>query len=144
MKILKNIGYVAIVLLFFAAPTFESNFSSWRIERRNKKISEEELQRLVNEFGLNKQNTIEDLNECGYRYVLYEEYVKIDAYDMGDKKLKEKDIFMVKCIPLIQELLDKCEDEREEIDKKYPYEIVAESMGDKCERDVLDTLVIDK
>ena len=68
MKILKNIGYVAIVLLFFAAPTFESNFSSWRIERRNKKNSEEELQRLVNEFGLNKQNTIEDLNECGYRY----------------------------------------------------------------------------
>ena len=48
------------------------------------------------EFGLNKQNTIEDLNECGYRYVLYEKYVKIDAYDMGDKNLKEKDIFMVK------------------------------------------------
>ena len=144
MKILKNIGYVAIVLLFFTAPIFESNFSSWRIERRNKKIAEEELERLVNEFGLNKQNTIDDLNECGYRYVLYEEYVRSKAYNMGNKNLKDKDIFMVNCIPLIQELLDKCEDERKEIDEKYPYEIVAESMGDKCERDVLDTLVIDQ
>ena len=113
-KILQPIAMTAAVVLFFTLPTFESNFTSWRTDRKNKKIAEDEI------------------------------LVEKNYYEMGNKKLKDRDIFMVKCIPAIQEISEKCEAERNAIDEKYPYEIRAESLGDKCERDLLNSLVISK
>ena len=143
-KILQPIAMTAAVVLFFTLPTFESNFTSWRTDRKNKKIAEDELERLVNDYGLKIQNPVEDRNQCSYWYAMYEILVEKNYYEMGNKKLKDRDIFMVKCIPAIQEISEKCEADRNAIDEKYPYEIRAESLGDKCERDLLNSLVISK
>ena len=144
MKNIKYVVWTAIVVCLFGSLFLGGRISNWSNVRRNKKIAEDELKRLVNEFGLKKQSKINDLKECSFRYVLYEEIVKGGFYDMGEKKLKEKDIFMVNCIPIIRELINKCEAERKALDEKYPFEIREGMTGDKCERDVLNTLVIDK
>ena len=144
---MKNIKYVVWTLIvgwIFGSLFFGGKISNWSNERRNKKIAEDELERLVNDYGLKIQNPVEDRNQCSYWYAMYEILVEKNYYEMGNKKLKDRDIFMVKCIPAIQEISEKCEAERNAIDEKYPYEIRAESLGDKCERDLLNSLVISK
>ena len=114
-KILQPIGIIAVVVLFFSLPTFESAFTSWRSDRKNKKYAEDELERLVNNYGLKIQNPIEDFNECNFHYSLTETMIELNQIDkdkfseMSDKELIDKDTFMVNCIPIIQEVLDKCD-----------------------------------
>ena len=124
-KILQPIAMTAAVVLFFTLPTFESNFTSWRRDRKNKKISEDGLQRLVDEYGLKIQNPIEDFNQCNYHYSLTETMVELNQIDkdkfseVSGKELIDKDIFMVNCIPVIQEVLDKCDCFRNDNDCKF-------------------------
>ena len=117
-KILQPIGMVAVVVLFFTLPSFEGAFNSWRSDRKYKKYAEDELERLVDEYGLKIQNPIEDFNQCNYRYSLAEATVEINQIDknkfseVSGRELIDKDIFMVNCIPIIQEVLDKCDCDR--------------------------------
>jgi len=53
-----------------------------------------------------------------------------------DKKLKDKDIFMVNCIPIIREIEDKCDAWKEE----NPFNWSDQS----CWRDPLDQFAIEK
>ena len=113
-KILQPIGLIAVVVLFFTLPSFEGAFTSWRSDRKNKKISEEGLQRLVDEYGLKIQNPIEDYNQCNFHYSLHETMLELNQIDKNEfswisgKELIDKDVLMVNCIPVIQEVLDKC------------------------------------
>ena len=143
MKNLSYVFYPAIVVFIFGSMFFGDDYSSWQRERRNKKIAEEELERLVDNYGLNIkiQNPIEARNNCSFYYALYESKLKL-GYIEG--KLKDRDSFMVNCIPIILELSNKCEAERKAIDEKYPYEIREDAMGGDCEIDVLNSLVFDK
>ena len=115
MKNLSYVFYAAIVTWIFGSMFFGGKISNWNINRRNKKISEDGLQRLVDEYGLKIQNPIEDFNQCNYQYALAEtmvemNQVKKDTFpDIGDKELINKDTFIVNCIPVIQEVLDKCD-----------------------------------
>ena len=121
----------------------EKKISNWSNERRIKKIAEDEIERLVNDYGLKIkiQNPIEDRNYCSFYYALYESYIELGYMDVN---LKDRDSFMVNCIPIVRELYNKCESERKAMDEKFPFEMREEAMGDKCERDVLNILVIDK
>tara|TARA_S200000501_G_C20556275_1_gene626750 strand:+ start:169 stop:591 length:423 start_codon:yes stop_codon:yes gene_type:complete len=103
---LKFIGFAAI---FIGALIFEHNFPSWNRKRINKKNSEEGLQRLVDNYGLKIQNPIDDFNQCDYQYALAESGMKLKHEEYIDKELIDKDTFMVNCIPVIQEVLDKCD-----------------------------------
>ena len=109
MKNLSYVFYSAIVVWIFGSMFFADQISNWNINRRNKKIAEDGLQRLVDEYGLKIQNPIEDFGQCDYRYKLTEIMVEKNFNEMGDKELIDKDTFMVKCIPIIQEVLDKCD-----------------------------------
>ena len=64
---------------------FADQISNWNINRWNKKIAEDGLQRLVDEYGLKIQNPIEDFGQCGYQYEL-----KKIAIEMNQK---DKDTF---------------------------------------------------
>ena len=114
-KILQPIGIIAVVVLFFSLPTFESAFTSWRSDRKNKKYAEDELERLIKNYGLKIQNPIEDFIECNFHYSLTETMIELNQInkekfsEMSDKELIDKDTFMVNCIPIIQEVLDKCD-----------------------------------
>lgn len=109
MKNSKNIGYVAFSVLLFGYIIFEDDFSSWRRERKNRQTVENGLERLVDEYGLKIQNPTEDFFQCNYHYELTEIMVENNLNEMADKELIDKDIFMVNCIPIIQEVLDKCD-----------------------------------
>ena len=109
MKNFKNIGYVAFSVLLFGYIIFQDDFSSWRRERKNRQTVENGLERLVDEYGLKIQNPTEDFFQCNYHYELTEIMVENNLNEMADKELIDKDIFMVNCIPIIQEVLDKCD-----------------------------------
>ena len=109
MKNLSYVFYSVIVLWIFGSMFFADQIFNWNINRRNKKISEDGLQRLVDEYGLKIQNPIEDFNQCDYHYKLTEIMVEKNLNEMGDKELIDKDTFMVNCIPIIQDVLDKCD-----------------------------------
>ena len=139
--IMKSIGLIALLIGVFALPNIEDKFSSWIIERRNRKTSEDGLQILVDEYGLRLPDPIEDFNQCSFHYAFYESLVDIGHIDVN---LKEKDIFMVNCIPVIGEVLDKCEwNADSEItfvhrDRKYNL------PNNSCTSEVLDPLLIEK
>ncbi len=135
---MKNLGYIAFVFILFGVLIFGDDYSSWERERKNKKIAEDGLQRLVDNYGLEIKNPIDDFNQCSYWYAYYEAGIDLG---FSDKKLKEKDIFMVKCIPVIQEILDKCEAEETELEGKGDLSVMFER---RCRSDALDPLIIDK
>ena len=60
MKNIKYVVWTAIVVWIFGSMFFADQISNWNINRRNKKIAEDGLQRLVDEYGLKIQNPIED------------------------------------------------------------------------------------
>ena len=105
--IIKNLGlYIALVFLSFWEYLFMEMITPLGIEReKNKKIAEDGLQRLADNYGLKIKNPIEDFNQCSYWYAYYEAGINLG---FSDEKLKNKDKFMVQCIPVIQELLNKC------------------------------------
>ena len=115
MKNLSYVFYSAIVVWIFGSMFFADQISNWNINRRNKKIAEDGLQRLVDEYGLKIQNPIEDFGQCGYQYELKKIAIEMNQKDkdtfpeMANKELLDKDTFMVNCIPIIQEVLDKCD-----------------------------------
>ena len=125
MKNLSYVFYSAIVVWIFGSLFFADEISNWNINRRNKKISEEGLQRLVDEYGLKIQDPIEDFNQCNYHYSLHETMLELNQVDknkfswISGKKLIDKDVFMVNCIPVIQEVLDKCDCFRNENECKF-------------------------
>ena len=118
MKNIKYVVWTAIVVWIFGSMFFGDKISKWNINRRNKKISEDGLQRLVDEYGLKIQNPIEDFNKCNFHYSLHETMLELNQIDkekfswISGKELIDKDIFMVNCIPVIQEVLDKCDCDR--------------------------------
>ena len=119
MKNLNYVGAIAFWVVLLGSLIFGDDYSSWQRERRNKKISEEGLQRLVDEYGLKIQNPIEDFNQCDYHYKLREIMVEKNLDEMGDKELIDEDTFMVNCIPIIQEVLDKCDCFRNDNECKF-------------------------
>ena len=136
---MKKLGYIAIVMfVVFGVLIFGDDYSSWERERKNKKIAEDGLQRLVDNYGLEIKNPIEDFNHCSYWYAYYEAGIDLG---FSDEKLKDKDIFMVKCIPLIKEILDKCEAEEKALEGKGDLSVVFER---RCRTNALDPLIIDK
>ena len=136
---MKKLGYLAIVIfVVFGVLIFGDEYSAWKRERKNKKIAEDGLQRLVDNYGLKIKNPIEDFNHCSYWYAYYEAWINLG---FSDKKLKDKDKFMVKCIPKIEEILAKCEAEESELEGKGDSTVVFER---RCRTDSLDPLIIDK
>ena len=125
MKNLSYVFYSAIVVWIFGSMFFADQIFNWNINRRNKKISEDGLQRLVDEYGLKIQNPIEDFIECNFHYSLTETMIELNQIDkdkfseMSDKELIDKDTFMVNCIPIIQEVLDKCDCKRNDNECKF-------------------------
>ena len=113
-KILQPIGIIAVVVLFFSLEPLQNAFNSWRSVSKNKKYAEDELERLVNIYGLKIQNPIEDFRICDYQYSFHETLLELNQIDKDEfswisgKELIDKDIYMVNCIPIIQEVLDKC------------------------------------
>lgn len=141
ISILKSLGLIALFISFFALPNIEDKFSSWRIERRNRKTSEDGLQRLIDEYGLTLPDPIEDFNQCSFHYAFYQ-----SLFDIGhiDVNLKEKDIFMVNCIPVIGEVLDKCE-WKEDSDITFIHRDETYNLpNNSCRSEILDPLLIDK
>ena len=136
--IMKNLVYIPFVFILFGVLLFADDYSYWERERKNRKIAEVGLQRLVDNYGLKIKNPIEDFNQCSYWYAYYEAGINLG---FSDKKLKDKDIFMVKCIPKIEEILAKCEAEELELEGKGDSSIVFER---RCRTDALDPLIIDK
>ena len=138
--IMKSIGLIALLIGVFALPNIEDKFSSWIIERRNRKTSEDGLQILIDEYGLTLQDPIEDFNQCSFHYAFYESLIYIGHIDAN---LKEKDIFMVNCIPVIGEVLAKCQwDEDSEITfvhRDQTYNL----PNNGCRSEVLDPLLIE-
>ena len=134
-KILKPIGVIALIVLFFSLPTFENAFTSLRRDTKRKKYVEGELERLVNNYGLKIQNPIADFNSCEFRYELYKSGIKLNLDGYIDKKLKDKDIFMVNCIPIIREIENECD----AWDEANPYDYYDET----CFRDPLDQFAIE-
>ena len=125
MKNIKYVVWTAIVVWLFGSIFFGDKIFNWNINRRNKKISEDGLQRLVDEYGLKIQNPIEDFNQCNYHYSLTETMLELNQIDkdkfseVSGKELIDKDIFMVNCIPVIQGVLDKCDCFRNDNDCKF-------------------------
>ena len=125
MKNIKYVVWAAIVVWIFGSMFFADQISNWNINRRNKKIAEDGLQRLVDEYGLKIQNPIEDFGQCGYQYELKKIAIEMNQKDkdtfpeMANKELIDKDIFMVNCIPIIQEVLDKCDCKRNDNECKF-------------------------
>ena len=136
--ITKNLVYIPFVFILFGVLIFADDYSYWERERKNRKIAEVGLQRLVDNYGLKIKNPIEDFNQCSYWYAYYEAGINLG---FSDKKLKDKDIFMVKCIPKIEEILAKCEAEESELEGKVDSSVVFER---RCRTDALDPLIIDK
>ena len=137
--IIKNLGlYISILFIFLGVLIYGDDYSSWERERKNKKIAEDVLQRLVDNYGLKIKNPIEDFNQCSYWYAYYEAGINLG---FSDVKLKNKDKFMVQCIPVIQELLNKCQEEETEIEGKGDSSLV---LKRRCRADALDPLIIDK
>ena len=60
MKNIKYVVWTAIVVCLFGSLFFGEEIFNWSNDRRNKKIAEDGLQRLVDEYGLKIQNPIED------------------------------------------------------------------------------------
>ena len=136
--ITKNLVYIPFVFILFGVLFFADDYSYWERERKNRKIAEVGLQRLVDNYGLKIKNPIEDFNQCSYWYAYYEAGINLG---FSDKKLKDKDIFMVKCIPKIEEILAKCEAEELELEGKGDSSVVFER---RCRTDALDPLIIDR
>lgn len=137
--IIKNLGlYISILFIFLGVLIYGDDYSSWERERKNKKIAEDGLQRLADNYGLKIKNPIEDFNQCSYWYAYYEAGINLG---FSDVKLKNKDKFMVQCIPVIQELLNKCQAEETELEGKGDSSLVLER---RCRADALDPLIIDK
>ena len=136
---MKNLGlYIALVFIFLGVLIYGDDYSSWERERKNKKIAEDGLQRLADNYGLKIKNPIEDFNQCSYWYAYYEAGINLG---FSDVKLKNKDKFMVQCIPVIQELLNKCQAEEIELEGKGDSSLV---LKRKCRADALDPLIIEK
>ena len=135
---MKNLVYIPFVFILFGVLFFADDYSFWERERKNRKIAEVGLQRLVDNYGLKIKNPIEDFNHCSYWYAYYEAGIDLG---FSDEKLKDKDIFMVKCIPLIKEILDKCEAEEKALEGKGDLSVVFER---RCRSNALDPLIIDK
>ena len=135
---MKNLVYIPFVFILFGVLFFADDYSSWERERKNRKIAEVGLQRLVDNYGLKIKNPIEDFNQCSYWYAYYEAGINLG---FSDEKLKNKDKFMVQCIPVIQELLNKCQDEETELEGKGDFSLVLER---RCRSEALDPLIIDK
>ena len=136
---MKNLGlYITLVFIFLGVLIYGDDYSSWERERKNKKFAEDGLQRLVDNYGLKIKNPIEDFNQCSYWYAYYEAGINLG---FSDEKLKNKDKFMVQCIPVIQELLNKCQAEETELEGKGDSSLVLER---RCRADSLDPLIIDK
>ena len=135
---MKNLGYIAFVLIIFGVLIFGDDYSSWERERKNQKIAEDGLQRLADNYGLKIKNPIEDFNQCNYWYAYYEAGINLG---FSDQKLKNKDKFMVQCIPVIQELLNKCQAEETALEGKGDSSLV---LKRKCRADALDPLIIEK
>ncbi len=137
--IMKNLGlYIALVFIFLGVLIYGDDYSSWERERKNKKIAEDGLQRLADNYGLKIKNPIEDFNQCSYWYAYYEAGINLG---FSDEKLKNKDKFMVQCIPVIQELLNKCQAEETELEGKGDSSLVLER---RCRAEALDPLIIEK
>ncbi len=137
--IMKNLGfYIALAFIFLGVLIYGDDYSSWERERKNKKIAEDGLQRLADNYGLKIKNPIEDFNQCSYWYAYYEAGINLG---FSDEKLKNKDTFMVQCIPVIQELLNKCQTEETQLEGKGDSSLVLER---RCRADALDPLIIDK
>ena len=137
--IIKNLGlYISILFVFLGVLIYGDDYSSWERERKNKKIAEDGLQRLADNYGLKIKNPIEDFNQCSYWYAYYEAGINLG---FSDVKLKNKDKFMVQCIPVIQELLNKCQAEETELEGKGDSSLV---LKRRCRADALDPLIIDK
>ena len=137
--IIKNLGlYISILFIFLGVLIYGDDYSSWERERKNKKIAEDGLQRLADNYGLKIKNPIEDFNQCSYWYAYYEAGINLG---FSDVKLKNKDKFMVQCIPVIQELLNKCQAEETELEGKGDFSLVLER---RCRAEALDPLIIDK
>ena len=136
---MKNLGlYITLFFIFFVVLIYGDDYSSWERERKNKKIAEDGLQRLADNYGLKIKNPIEDFNQCSYWYAYYEAGINLG---FSDEKLKNKDKFMVQCIPVIQELLNKCQAEEIELEGKGDSSLVLER---RCRAEALDPLIIDK
>ena len=136
---MKNLGlYISLVFIFLGVLIYGDDYSSWERERKNKKIAEDGLQRLADNYGLKIKNPIEDFNQCSYWYAYYEAGINLG---FSDEKLKNKDKFMVQCIPVIQELLNKCQAEEIELEGKGDSSLVLER---RCRAEALDPLIIDK
>ena len=136
---MKNLGlYITLVFIFLGVLIYGDDYSSWERERKNKKIAEDGLQRLADNYGLKIKNPIEDFNQCSYWYAYYEAGINLG---FSDEKLKNKDKFMVQCIPVIQELLNKCQAEEIELEGKGDSSLVLER---RCRAEALDPLIIDK
>lgn len=136
---MKNLGlYIALVFIFLGVLIYGDDYSSWERERKNKKIAEDGLQRLADNYGLKIKNPIEDFNQCSYWYAYYEAGINLG---FSDEKLKNKDKFMVQCIPVIQELLNKCQAEETELEGKGDSSLVLER---RCRAEALDPLIIEK
>ena len=136
---MKNLGlYISLVFIFLGVLIYGDDYSSWERERKNKKIAEDGLQRLADNYGLKIKNPIEDFNQCSYWYAYYEAGINLG---FSDEKLKNKDKFMVQCIPVIQELLNKCQGEEIELEGKGDSSLVLER---RCRAEALDPLIIDK
>ena len=137
--IIKNLGlYISILFVFLGVLIYGDDYSSWERERKNKKIAEDGLQRLADNYGLKIKNPIEDFNQCSYWYAYYEAGINLG---FSDVKLKNKDKFMVQCIPVIQELLNKCQAEETELEGKGDSSLV---LKRRCRADALDPLIIEK
>ena len=136
--IFKNLVYIPFVFILFGVLFFADDYSYWERERKNRKIAEVGLQRLVDNYGLKIKNPIEDFNQCSYWYAYYEAGINLG---FSDVKLKNKDKFMVQCIPVIQELLNKCQAEETELEGKGDSSLVFER---RCRADALDPLILDK
>ncbi len=65
---MKNLVYIPFVFILFGVLFFADDYSSWERERKNRKIAEVGLQRLVDNYGLKIKNPIEDFNQCSYWY----------------------------------------------------------------------------
>ena len=136
---MKNLGlYISIVFIFLGVLIYGDDYSSWERERKNKKIAEDGLQRLADNYGLKIKNPIEDFNQCSYWYAYYEAGINLG---FSAEKLKNKDKFMVQCIPVIQELLNNCQPEETELEGKGDSSLV---LKRRCRADALDPLIIDK
>ena len=136
---MKNLGlYITLVFIFLGVLIYGDDYSSWERERKNKKIAEDGLQRLVDNYGLKIKNPIEDFNQCSYWYAYYEAGINLG---FSDEKLKNKDKFMVQCIPVIQELLNKCQAEETEPQGKGDSSLV---LKRRCRAEALDPLIIEK